>query len=184
MSNKLVNCFNEDAKGKIWIGTDGGGLNCWNRTLDTFEHYSLKDKNFGSDVVLSILQTKKDELWAGTWTNGIIVFNTESKKFEELNTQNSFLKSNIIVDLLKDKKGRIWIINYFAGVQIFNPQTNSHENISLTSELDGTDINSLNRIYEDREGNIWIGSLNSGLIKLVENNGTYGKALIIIVKIL
>ena len=173
LSNKLVNCFNEDAKGKIWIGTDGGGLNCWNRTLDTFEHYSLKDKNFGSDVVLSILQTKKDELWAGTWTNGIIVFNTESKKFEELNTQNSFLKSNIIVDLLKDKKGRIWIINYFAGVQIFNPQTNSHENISLTSELDGTDINSLNRIYEDREGNIWIGSLNSGLIKLVENNGTW-----------
>ncbi|WP_194551331.1 two-component regulator propeller domain-containing protein [Zobellia nedashkovskayae] len=173
LSNKLVNCFNEDTKGKIWIGTDGGGLNCWNRTLDTFEHYSLKDKNFGSNVVLSLLQTKKNELWAGTWTNGIVVFNTDSKKFEELNTQNSFLKSNTVVDLLKDRKGRIWIINYFAGVQIFNPQTNSHENIDLTSQLDGTEINSLNRIFEDNKGNIWIGSLNSGLLKLTESDGTW-----------
>jgi len=173
LSNKLVNSFSEDANGNIWIGTDGGGLNHWNRTLDTFEHYSLKDKNFGSDVVLSLLQTEKEELWAGTWTNGITVFNTKNKTFKELNTDNSFSKSNTIVNLLKDKKGRIWIVNYFTGLQVYDPQTKNHKNINLTSNLDGSEINSLNRIFEDNQGNIWVGTLNSGLLKLTENNGTW-----------
>ncbi|MBO0593529.1 GHKL domain-containing protein [Cellulophaga sp. E16_2] len=173
LSNKLINCFSEDTNGNLWIGTDGGGLNYWNRTLDTFEHYSLRDKNFGSDVVLSLLQTKKNELWVGTWTNGITIFNTETKKFKELNTQNSFLKSNIIVDLLKDKKGRIWVINYFAGVQVFDPQTNKNENISLISELEDREINSMYQIFEDNTEAIWIGTLNSGLFKLTENDGTW-----------
>ena len=173
LSNTIVNCFSEDTKGNLWIGTDGGGLNYWDRTLDTFEHYSLNDKNFGSNVVLSILQNKKDELWAGTWANGITIFNTESKKFKELNTQNSFLISNNISGLLKDKKDRIWIINFFGGVQIYNPQIKSHETINLVSELDGTEINSMYHIFEDNEGNIWIGTLNSGLFKLTESDGTW-----------
>ncbi|MDO6821234.1 two-component regulator propeller domain-containing protein [Zobellia sp. 1_MG-2023] len=173
LSNKLVNCFNEDSKGNIWIGTDGGGLNYWNRSLNTFEDYSLKSENFGSDVVLSLLQTKPNELWVGTWTNGILNFDTKSKKYEELNTQNSFLKSNIVVNLLKDKNGRIWIVHYFAGVQVFNPKTDEHEDITLTSEVDGTEINSLNTIFEDNHGNVWIGTLNSGLFKLSENNGNW-----------
>lgn len=173
LSNKLVNCFSEDIDGNFWIGTDGGGLNYWNRTLDIFEHYSLNDKTFGSNVVLSLLQTKKNELWAGTWSNGITIFNTKSKKFEEWNTQNSFLKSNNIVDLLQDAKGRIWIINFFAGVQVFNPQTNTHENLSLKSELDGSEINSMYQIFEDNKGRIWIGTLNSGLFKLTESDGIW-----------
>ncbi|WP_158973626.1 two-component regulator propeller domain-containing protein [Cellulophaga sp. L1A9] len=173
LSNKFVNSFSEDAKGNLWIATDGGGLNYWDRTSDIFTHFSLKENTFGSDVVLSLLQTKKDELWVGTWANGITIFNTETKEFKELNIQNSFLKSNIIVDLYKDKKGLIWVINYFAGVQIFNPETNTHENISLTSELDGSEINSMYQIFEDNKEQIWIGTLNSGLFKLTKNDGAW-----------
>ncbi|WP_430428386.1 ligand-binding sensor domain-containing protein [Maribacter litoralis] len=173
LSNKLVNCFIEDANGNFWIGTDGGGLNYWNRALDTFEHYALKNKTLNTNVVLSILQNKEDELWLGTWTNGITVFNTKTKKFKELNTENSFLNSNIIVDFLKDKKGLIWIINYFAGVQVYDPNTNSHKNVILKSDVDGVEINSIYQIFEDNLGKMWIGTLNSGLFKLTENNGTW-----------
>ncbi|HDZ04589.1 hypothetical protein LCGC14_0079940 [marine sediment metagenome] len=173
LSNKLVNCFVEDEKGNLWIGTDGGGIDYWNRSLDTFDNYSLKDKTFNSNVVLTILQTKEDELWAGTWTHGIAVLNTNNKKFRVLTAENSFLKSNIIIDLLKDKKGRIWIVNYFSGVQVYDPATDTHENITLKSEIDKTDINSLYQIFEDNQGNIWIGTLNSGLFKLTENNETW-----------
>tara|TARA_R110000765_G_scaffold115417_2_gene208347 strand:- start:20 stop:3271 length:3252 start_codon:yes stop_codon:yes gene_type:complete len=168
LSNKLVNCFIEDKKGNLWIGTDGGGIDYWNRSLDTFDNYSLTNKTLSSNVVLSILQTKEDELWAGTWTQGIAVLNTRTKKFSALTAENSFLKSNIVIDLLKDKKGRIWIVNYFAGVQVYNPKTKTHQNITLKSEIDGSIINSIYQIFEDNQGNIWIGTLNTGLFKLTE----------------
>ncbi|MEP2278879.1 two-component regulator propeller domain-containing protein [Maribacter sp.] len=173
LSNKLVNCFLEDDKGNIWIGTDGGGLNYWNRSSNTFDNYSLKNKTFNSDVVLSILETKENQLWAGTWTHGISVFDTETKNYSVLTSENSFLKSNIIIDLLKDKKDRIWIVNYFAGVQVYDPSTNTHQNITLISDIDGTTINSLHKIFEDNLGNIWIGTLNSGLFKVTEKNNQW-----------
>ncbi|WP_424004340.1 ligand-binding sensor domain-containing protein [Maribacter sp. IgM3_T14_3] len=169
LSNKLVNCFTEDDKGNLWIGTDGGGIDYWDRSLDIFENYSLSKKTFASNVVLSILQTKDDEIWAGTWTNGIAVLNTNTKKTSELTSKNSFLKSDIIIDLLKDKKERIWIVNYFAGVQVYDPKTKKHQNIILNSEVDNSIINSIYQIFEDNQGNIWIGTINTGLFKLTEN---------------
>lgn len=173
LSNKLVNCFLEDPKGNIWIGTDGGGINYWNRSLNTFENYSLKNKTFNSDVVLSILETKENELWAGTWTHGISVLNTKTKNYSVLTSENSFLKSNIVIDLLKDRKERIWIVNYFAGVQLYDPKTDKYQNITLISDIDGTTINSLHKIFEDNQGNIWIGTLNSGLFKLTEKDNDW-----------
>lgn len=173
LSNKLVNCFVEDKKGNLWIGTDGGGIDYWDRSLDTFENYSLKKKTFNSNVILSILQTKKNELWAGTWTHGIAVFNTKTKEYKTLTAENSFLKSNIIIDLHKDKKGRIWILNYFAGVQIYDPVTDTHQDITLKSAVDNTNINSLYHITEDHQGNYWIGTLNSGIFKLIEENNEW-----------
>ncbi|SNR25797.1 Signal transduction histidine kinase [Maribacter sedimenticola] len=173
LSHKLVNCFVEDRKGNLWIGTDGGGLDYWDRSLDTFDNYSLKNKTFNSNVVLSILMTDENELWAGTWTHGIAVFNTNTKKYSVLTAENSFLKSNIIIDLLKDKKGRIWILNYFAGVQVYNPTTNTHQDIPLKSDIDGSDVNALYKIFEDQQSNIWVGTLNSGLFKLTEKDNSW-----------
>ncbi|TDS18793.1 signal transduction histidine kinase [Maribacter caenipelagi] len=173
LSNKLVNCFIEDDKGNIWIGTDGGGIDFWDRSSNTFDNYSLTNKTFASDVVLSILQIKDDELWAGTWTNGIAVLNTKTKTNSVLTSENSFLKSNIITDLLKDKNEKIWIVNYFAGVQVYDPKTKTHRDITLKSEIDGSIINSIYQIFEDNQGNIWVGTLNTGLFKLIENGDEY-----------
>lgn len=173
LSNKLVNCFTEDDKGNIWIGTDGGGIDYWDRSSNTFDNYSLTNKTFASDVILSILKTKDDELWAGTWTNGIAILNTKTKKNSVLTSENSFLKSNIIIDLLKDKNEKIWIVNYFAGVQVYDPKTKTHRDVTLKSEIDGSIINSIYQIFEDNQGNIWVGTLNTGLFKLTENGDEY-----------
>ncbi len=173
LSNRLVNAFKEDSAGNIWVGTDGGGLNYWNRVTDTFDHYSLNDKNFAANVVLSILQTKDDELWVGSWGNGIIVFNTVSKEFHQWNTENSFLKSNYISDLLRDKKGRIWIVNYNGGVQVYTPDTDSHTDVILKSAHDGSEITSAYTILEDNAGQVWIGTLNAGLFRLTAKKDTW-----------
>ncbi|HEA23413.1 MAG TPA: sensor histidine kinase [Pricia antarctica] len=172
LSNDLVNCIIEDDEGNIWIGTEGG-LNYWNRTSNLFQQYTSNDETFGTNAVLSLLETNSDELWAGSWGNGITIFNTVSKKFEIWNTENSFLLSNNIPGLLKDSKDRIWILNFFGGIQLFDQQTNIYQNIPLTSHFNGADINTMYHVFEDKAGNIWIGTLNSGLFKLTENEGTW-----------
>src|SRR5680860_342577 len=173
LNNRLVNSLSEDKVGNIWIGTDGGGLNYWNRTTNTFDHYSLDDKSLGTNVVLSTLQVNDDELWVGAWAKGISIFNLKSKEFYQWNTKNSFLKSNNISDLLLDRKGRIWIMNYNGGAQVYDPDTDSHKDIILKSENEGSEITTVRSVMEDNAGQIWIGTLTSGLFRLTEHKDTW-----------
>ena len=173
LNNRLVNCFEEDSTGNIWIGTDGGGLNFWDRSTNTFDHFWLENKNFGTNVILSLLQASENELWAGSWGNGITVFNMQDKTFYQKNTKNSFLKSDYISDLMLDKDGNIWIINFYGGVQVYSPITDSYTDITLESAYDGSKISSAYTILQDNAGNIWIGSLGVGLFRLQEVNGDY-----------
>lgn len=169
LNNGIVNCFNEDSDGDLWIGTDGGGLNYWDRGADTFKHYSLGNSNFPSNVILSLLEVDTNELWVGTWANGIVVFNPESETYETWNTTNSFLLSNNISDVMQDGKGRIWIINLFGGVQLYDPKTKNNEKVTLISDVDGAEINTVYKVMEDFQGNIWVGTQTSGILKLMEN---------------
>lgn len=173
LNNRLVNSLSEDKAGNIWIGTDGGGLNYWNRVNNTFDNYSLNATSLGTNVVLSTLQVNADELWVGAWAKGISIFNIKSKEFQQWNTKNSFLKSNNISDMLLDRKGRIWIMNFNGGAQVYDPVTDSHNDIILKSENDGSKITTVFSVMEDTAGQIWIGTLTSGLFRLTEHKDTW-----------
>ncbi|TWW00081.1 two-component regulator propeller domain-containing protein [Chitinophaga pinensis] len=60
----------EDSKGFIWIGTDGGGLNRFDRKTGTFRHYqydAFNKNTLGSNEVLAITEDSKGNIWVGTW---------------------------------------------------------------------------------------------------------------------
>lgn len=173
LSNNIVNCFSEEEGGNIWIGTDGGGLNYWDRKKNSFDHYSLDDGNFNSNVVLSILPRTNNELWIGSWAMGITIFNTKTKKFKVWNSNNSFLASNNVMGLLEDKEGRIWIATLSGGLQVYDSLTNAHKNISIKSELDCKEINSIARLFQDNTGAIWVGTQTSGVFRLKESEGQW-----------
>ncbi len=173
INNNIINCFEEDSHSNLWIGTDGGGLNYWNRTSNTFQHFSLDKGNFESNVVLSLLQIDKNTLLVGTWSNGLIIFDTKTKKYKVWNTKNSFLTSNHIYALHKDKKERLWIVNHNGDIQLYDFKTKTHQNIIINSDVDGAKITTFKRLFEDLEGNFWLGSTTSGLFRLTENNNKW-----------
>lgn len=174
LSHDIVNSFSEDEKGNLWIGTDGG-LNYWDRTLNSFEDYSLKNGTLNSDVILNILQEGENKLWLGSWNKGITIFNTKNKTYEVWNSENSFLLSNHIMDMLKDRKGRIWILTFWGGIQLYNPQNKTHKTIDIPYNNNGfLPSKNSRKLYEDSFGNIWVGTQNSGVIKLTEKqNGDW-----------
>gem|GEM_PF-2566343 len=151
INNNNTNCFFEDNNG-IWIGTDGGGLNYWNRNSNTFKSYSSKNNKLHTDIVLSLLNTKKDELWVGSWGNGLAIFNTKTKTYKTLTTENSFLLSNNIIAMVMDREGKIWISSLYGGLQIYDPKNNTHENIDLPYSMKGSSVtNSIINIFIDRK---------------------------------
>lgn len=61
LSYNDVRAFHEDKAGNIYIGTDGGGLDIYNKTNKTFIHHRYNPFNansVGADAILDITETK------------------------------------------------------------------------------------------------------------------------------
>lgn len=65
LNNNEINCFFENNDGKLWIATQGGGINIFDPKAGTFEHITTKD-GLPSNDVLGILSDSDGNLWIST----------------------------------------------------------------------------------------------------------------------
>ena len=163
--------FYEDKSGLIWIGTNTNGLYIHNK--DTKKFFSFHNNAFDqnsliSDNVLSVLEDKDGNVWIGTEL-GLDKYNPVTKKFNHFNNDNEVngTSSNIVYSLLQDTQGTIWI-GTSDGLDKYNPLTNSfthyrHNPKDPSSISNGEII----KIFSDSKGNLWFGSWNGGLNKLI-----------------
>ncbi|SFW73222.1 hybrid sensor histidine kinase/response regulator transcription factor [Chitinophaga sancti] len=70
----------EDHKGRIWIGTTGGGFSRFVPQKKTFINYTT-EQGLSHDVVNSMLEDAQGNLWVST-ENGLTRFNPEKSTFE------------------------------------------------------------------------------------------------------
>lgn len=109
LSNSNVISMHEDLKGKIWIGTDGGGLNQFDPETNTFEHINELNRS----KVVSICELGRDKLLLSFYRDSIRVFDLNRKtfineqKYDWLNALNEVISSAPVI-LKTDQRGRIW----------------------------------------------------------------------------
>ncbi|MEP7171293.1 MAG: histidine kinase dimerization/phospho-acceptor domain-containing protein, partial [Bacteroidota bacterium] len=71
-----VRSFVFDKKGNLWVGTNGGGLNRYNKSENNFTHFTMVN-GLPNDAVYSILCDNSGMLWLGT-NRGLCRFNPEN----------------------------------------------------------------------------------------------------------
>ncbi len=100
---------------KLWIGTNGGGLNLFNRHTETFTHISEED-GLPDNVVYGILSDKKGNLWLST-NRGISKYNPISKQFINYNANDGLQSDEFNTGAyFKSKSGEM----FFGGIDGFN----------------------------------------------------------------
>lgn len=106
-SNKTVLCIYEDDEANIWLGTDGGGLNRFDRERLTFDHFGVAD----GLKITSIVQFSTDFLLVGSYARGLLFFNKRTQRFSDAHQNPLFAKirKNATHTLFRDSKGDIWI---------------------------------------------------------------------------
>jgi signal transduction histidine kinase/ligand-binding sensor domain-containing protein/DNA-binding response OmpR family regulator len=76
-----VRVIHEDAKGRLWVGTEGGGLVLFDpKSGKSITRYTT-DNGLSNNVVLALLEDKDGNLWMST-LNGLSKFNPETSKFK------------------------------------------------------------------------------------------------------
>ena len=160
-----VFCIFQDQKGIMWFGIEGIGLCKYNGR--SFQVYSkdLEDSlSISDNFPLCITEDSTGILWIGTsqGLNGFDRQNHTFKKYYFADSANS-IPGSYITALHIDRYNNLWIATR-TGLSKFIIDQNKFYNILVGegSYTDGLPA-IISDIYEDKSGNIWIGSYSSGL---------------------
>ena len=115
ISSMFVRTILEDKKGRIWVGTIGGGLNLLNPDSSSFKHYGVNN-GLPSEVITGLLSDDYGYIWGSSFA-GLFRFDPDLK--ESIN----FSKTNGLRNIefnggsyYKDKNDKL----YFGGTNGFD----------------------------------------------------------------
>lgn len=128
LSHPSVLSFYEDDQERLWIGTDGGGLNRFDARTGFFEHYK-KDpasNSISANAVLSIEPAEQGALWIGTWGGGLNWFDPKTGVFRHYaadpKSKSALANANVWA-MQRDAHGILWLGSEGGGLQRFDPKT-------------------------------------------------------------
>tara|TARA_R110002051_G_scaffold74908_1_gene136500 strand:+ start:11742 stop:15908 length:4167 start_codon:yes stop_codon:yes gene_type:complete len=174
-----VSSIVKDHKGRLWVGTDGGGIDLIHPKNKQFTHInSSNNKEFSgllSDYIPTLFIDSKQNLWAGSWDKGIFFLKKDTNHFVNYNTENTngAIRSNGIMSFSESTDGTIWIAAYNNGLHSYDPISKQFTHYATESFINnGVQDGNAWKVLVDKKDNIWLGSTN-GLFKIVKQNGVY-----------
>lgn len=163
-----VKAIAEDAAGKLWLGTVDNGL----VRLDpaSGETLAYRANTTTPDVlshnrIRSLAFDAQQQLWIATYGGGINVFDPVTERFRNFDalTGTGLPLSRVMWYVFKDSSDILWLaadqgglLRYEAGGDFIAQRHRPYDRTSLPSDQVRT-------VYEDRNGDLWIGNFPSGV---------------------
>jgi signal transduction histidine kinase/DNA-binding response OmpR family regulator/sugar lactone lactonase YvrE len=171
-SLKHIQMFPKNQSGVLWIGTNSGGLNKFNKQKNNFTHFIHDPNNpnsISNNAVYCILEDNKRNLWISTDGGGLNKFDVRTKKFTHYRhnpNDSKSIGSDKISVMLLDSKGELWISLSPNGLSRLNPATNKFNHYRhIESDPQSISPAIIYSLYEDMDSIIWLGTAGDGLYK-------------------
>ena len=174
LSYKSVLSFANAGNGRIFIGTDGGGLNVFDPRTKRFRYYTKQNSGICSNIVKSLLNDKEGNVWIGTYASGLCkakihadgTFNPHSIRGNDSST----IRHLNVWSLCEDQNRQIWIGLLEAGIDRYSPQSQRFIAYPYTHEqFNGLSGGNIMALMVDNKNNLWAGTEAGGLCLLDRN---------------
>lgn len=172
-------CF--DKKGKLLIGTDGGGVNFMDTATWRFDYLTQGEGRYqlSSESVNSIILDKESRIWMGTLKGGCNVIDEQRNRFVTVNVDRSrsnTLTSNFIYSFCEDKDGDLIIGTDGGGISVWNRQANSFSNYRHQSgNPSSLSYNIVIGLLKDSKERIWAATFGGGINLFNKKTGSFTK---------
>jgi signal transduction histidine kinase/ligand-binding sensor domain-containing protein len=138
LDDKTVISMYEDRHKTLWVGTNEGGLNRFDRETGKFiSYYTPKNKMIF--CVSDIMEDSAGRLWVGTYLNGL--FEVDRKTGAPIRgfNEHSGLLFNSVQAIQQDAAGQLWIFSE-RGLSRLDPKSGSIKNFPMRDILPGENI--------------------------------------------
>jgi len=214
LADNMVNCFVQDYRGIMWMGTQNGLSSFDGSEIRTWRSgYTNSDQQFFDNNIRGIAEDREHRIWLAT-PSGLSCFDTETKKIHswhsnlsddmrklvcdgskvwiatgyglvEFDTrtnvfthhlnktsrlENAIRFNNDCNSIFLDSKKHLWLATV-NGLWLFDPVRNTFEQYD-SPKNDPYFDKMVNTVFEDHQGNVWVGCWSNGLKQVDMQNRT------------
>jgi signal transduction histidine kinase/ligand-binding sensor domain-containing protein len=177
LSINQVKSLYVDYSDNLWIGTENGGLNLFDRGHKRFWHYRKDDydpKSLNNESIQTIYQDKIGNLWIGTFTGGLNISMQNRDaiiSYQNLPGAPFSLSHNTVTSFLEDHNNQTWVGTDGGGLNLFDERTNHFRR--FTMENSNISSNAVLCILEDSNHQIWFGTWAGGLVRFNSRTNSF-----------
>ncbi len=170
LNTDLVVGIQQDAKGNIWICTDHGGVNLYNKQTNRIRYLlnnADDDKSLSQNSITTAYKDTDGTIWLGTYKKGLNYYHENIIKFPVYRHQPSNPASLPFEDVnrfAEDAQGNLWIGTNGGGLLYFDRAKNNFKQyLHQPGNTNTISNNVIVSLLIDHEQNLWIGSYFGGL---------------------
>jgi ligand-binding sensor domain-containing protein len=149
-----------DSKGNLWVGTEEGGLATLIPQEEKWSVVGSGETGVQIDYITAIQEDKHGNMWIGTGSSGgWQAYGLIQRKVDGswVEMGQSDLPSNVVEEITDDGKGGILVGTLRDAVR------RTKEGKWESFDLDPGTFNSIEGIYQDSQGGLWVTSFGEGL---------------------
>jgi len=170
LNNNIVSAVIQGPDGKIWIGTDHGGINIVDkrkRTVSFLVNSWSDPRSLSENSINTLYKDSTGMIWAGTFKNGFSNYHKNIFKFSLIRNQPanpSSLPFNDVNVFAEDRKGNLWIGANGGGLIYFNRKNNTFRQYkNIPGNPASLSNNVIVSMFLDRNDILWMGTYFGGL---------------------
>jgi len=155
LSFNKIQVILQDSEGILWFGSDGGGLEKFNRESESFQHYF--DRKTGFDFILNLLEDTSGRFWIATYNGALHLFDRKTGKREIFTTEDG-LPHRSIKGILEDDAGNLWL-STLNGLSKFDYNNKTFYNYDASDGLQSNTFHS-EAACKGNDGRMYFGGIN------------------------
>jgi ligand-binding sensor domain-containing protein/signal transduction histidine kinase len=159
-----------DQQSTLWIGTESG---LFRRTREGRATHYTTAEGLPHNTITALTVDEKEHLWLGA-VGAICILKTESETLD-LVAKQSFSRPNgypiRFLSLFRTSDGRIWG-SFEDGLNLLQQLPAGEVKTTRYTTAQGLVHNSVNNLFEDRDGNLWVGTESAGVMKIAREGFT------------
>nr|WP_319397555.1 two-component regulator propeller domain-containing protein [uncultured Carboxylicivirga sp.] len=170
LSSDIIRNMAEDDKGLIWIGTDHGGIDVFNKyshEVEKLTHQKDNPNSISQNTITALFLDSNNLMWVGTFKNGICYYHESIHKFMHYHSSSNpehNLPFNDVNCFAEDSKGNLWIGTNGGGLVYFDRKKNSYKSYKhIPDDKNSISNNVVVGLYIDDDGVVWAGTYTGGL---------------------
>jgi len=176
LSDNFIWSVCETRNGELWIGTNSGGLNKFDREKERFVRFQNSNTNpnsISNNNIRVLYEDNSGNLWIGTEGGGLNKYNTSSKTFSRITLPVNLPGIVNIFSIAGDSKGSLWL-GTDHGLLRFNTYTNKFDLFSNPESPTDVSSNIIYSLLIDLQNRMWIGS-EAGVYFFNEQKASFTK---------